>query len=142
MAHVTHPAEALRNAHTAWNARLYSQAARLVAPMTHVTDHSRGQLLTTRSMFHRWMRETVAFASNAQIVDARYVDGGDWVTAMLRVTGTQDGPLGDFPPSFERFSLDVCEVWHFDAAGLADEGHVYADGLGLLLQLGHLAQMA
>jgi len=32
----------------------------------------------------------------------------------------------------------VCEVWHFNADGLADEGHNYSDGLGLLMQLGHL----
>ncbi len=134
--------EALREAHLAWNARLYSRAALVVAPITLVTDHSRGQLLTSRSMVHRWLREWVMVASNVQVRDARYVDGGDWVTAMYHLAGTQDGPLGDFPASSERFLLDVCETWRFNADAQAVEGHFYADGLGLLLQLGHLAQPA
>ena len=134
--------EALREAHLAWNARLYSRAALLAAPLTMVTDHYRGQLLTTRSMFDRWLREWVAVASNVQLVEARYVEGGDWVTAMYRLTGTQDGALGHFPPSGERFSLDVCETWRFNADGYAVEGHFYTDGLGLLLQLGHLEHTA
>ena len=43
-----------------------------------------------------------------------------------------------FPASNKPFSLDVCEVWHFNANGEADEGHNYSDGLGLAIQLGHL----
>lgn len=43
-----------------------------------------------------------------------------------------------FPASGKPFSLDVCEIWRFGPDGLADEGHNYSDGLGLLMQLGHL----
>jgi hypothetical protein len=34
--------------------------------------------------------------------------------------------------------LDVCEVWRFNTNGEAIEGHNYSDGLGLLMQLGHM----
>jgi hypothetical protein len=56
----------------------------------------------------------------------------------FRAVGTQDGQMMMFPASSKPFSLDVCEVWHFNANGEADEGHNYSDGLGLLMQLGHL----
>jgi len=57
---------------------------------------------------------------------------------MFRVVGTQDGPMDTFPPSGRQYSLDVCEVWRFDADGVGIEGHNYSDGLGLLVQLGHV----
>jgi hypothetical protein len=76
------------------------------------------------------------------IVDVLYIDGGSHVTAMFRVVGTQDGsidaPMGTFAPSGRQYSLDVCEVWRFDAEGVGVEGHNYSDGLGLLVQLGHV----
>ncbi len=134
--------EAVRNAHTAWNARLYSRAALLVAPLTHVTDHGRGRLVTSRAGYHRWLVETVETASNVQVRDARYLEGAGWVTAMYRLAGTQDGPLGEWPATHEHFSLDVCETWHFDASGQAVEGHLYYDLFKLLAGLGHLLELA
>jgi hypothetical protein len=71
-------------------------------------------------------------------LDARYFDAGDYVTAQFHIVGTQDEPLMAFPVSGKPFSLGVCEVWHFYTDGQADEGHNYSDGLGLLMQLGHL----
>ena len=77
-------------------------------------------------------------SSDIRIVDAQYIAADDWVTARFRAIGTQDGPLQAFPASNKPFSLDVCEVWHFGANDQADEGHNYSDGLGMLMQLGHL----
>jgi hypothetical protein len=61
-------------------------------------------------------------------------------TARFRAVGVQDGPMpvSPFPASHRPFSLDVCEVWRFGPDGKAVEGHNYSDGLGLLMQLGHV----
>ena len=83
-------------------------------------------------------------SSDIKLVDARYIDGGEYVTAIFHGVGTQDGPMAGTPfgPSGKAFSLDVCEVWRYNANGEAIEGHNYSDGLGLLMQLGHMSPPA
>ncbi len=132
--------DTLRAAHDAFNARDFgASAGRLLAPGGTLTDHGRGAAFTGPDELIGWMEGFAATSSDIRIVDARYIDGGDWVTAMFRAVGTQDGPMEDmFPASNKSYSLDVCETWHFGVDGLADEGHNYSDGLGLLMQLGHL----
>jgi hypothetical protein len=100
--------------------------------------------MTNRQEFRAWMDAFKTTSSNMTIVDAQYIDGGDYVTARFRAVGVQDGPLSGipFPASNKPYSLDVCEVWHFNGNGEADEGHNYSDGLGLLMQLGHMSAPA
>ena len=128
----------LRAAHEAFSAHDFGQAATVAAPTTKIVDHGRGLTLASREEFRGWLAAFVVMSSDMRIVDAQYIDAGDWVTARFRAVGTQSGPLQAFPASNKPFSLDVCEVWHFDANGEADEGHNYSDGLGMLMQLGHL----
>jgi steroid delta-isomerase-like uncharacterized protein len=130
--------QTMRNAHQAFSAKKLDQAQQLVAAQVRFTDHGRGQVLNGQSEFRGWMESHFAMSSDMRIIDARYIDAGDYVIAQFRAVGIQDGPLLAFPASGKPFSLDVCEVWHFDADGLTDEGHNYSDGLGLLMQLGHL----
>lgn len=131
--------DALRAGHEAFNARDFKASARnLLAEGAEFTDHGRGITLHGRDEFVGWLEGFMAMSSDLQIVDARYIDGGDYVTATFRGVGTQDGPMQTFPASNKPYSLDICEVWHFGSDGLADEGHNYSDGLGLLMQLGHL----
>jgi hypothetical protein len=131
--------ETLRKAHEAFSAHDHERASRLASPRIDFTDHGRGQKLRSRQEFLAWLKAFEAIASDVRLVDARYIDGGDWVTAQFRAVGTQDGPMDKLPPSGKRFTLDVCEVWHFNAQGEADEGHNYSDAMGLMIQLGHLA---
>lgn len=128
----------LRAAHEAFSMHDFATSATAVAPTTLVIDHGRRLTMASRTEFQGWLEARAAVASDIRIVDAQYIDAGDWVTARFRAIGTQDGPLPPFPASHKPFSLDVCEVWHFGPDGLADEGHNYSDGLGLLMQLGHL----
>jgi len=130
--------EILRNAHQAFNAKNFDQASKLVAVTTKVIDHGRNLTLNSRQEFRGWMEAFFAMASDIKLVDAHYIDDGDYVTAQFRAVGKQDGPLLAFPASQKSFSLDVCEVWRFNANGEAVEGHNYSDGLGLLIQLGHI----
>ncbi|MBX3053162.1 MAG: nuclear transport factor 2 family protein [Caldilineaceae bacterium] len=132
--------EAVRSAHQAFTAQDFDRAQRLVAATTQVTDHGRGQSMGTRAEFRSWMESFYEMSSDMQLVDTRYIDAGEWVVAQFRAVGTQDGPMGPFPASGKPYSLDICELWHFNGDGEADEGHNYSDGLGLAMQLGHLPQ--
>ncbi len=134
--------ETLRAAHDAFSTNDLDRAAGLVATDARVTDYGNNRSVGSREEFRGWMEGFHSMASDIRIVDATYHDGGDWVTARFRVVGTQDGPAGEFPASGRSFSLDVCEVWHFNADGNADEGYNYSDSLGLLMQLGHIGQPA
>lgn len=127
-------------AHDAFNARGFEAAAKgLLEESGTVTDHSMGATFGGQDEFAQWQRDFVAWSSDTQIVNAEYIEADDYAIAMYQTVGTQDGPMGPFPASGESFSLDVCEVWHFATDGLADEGHIYYDGLRLLMQLGHIA---
>ena len=128
----------LRAAHEAFSAHDFDKAVAMMPSTVKVVDYSRGMMMSTRDDFRDWLAARGATSSDIKIVDAQYIDAGDWVTARFRAVGTQDGPMAPFPASNKPFSLDVCEVWHFNANGQADEGHNYSDGLGLLMQLGHL----
>lgn len=132
--------ETLRSAHQAFNAQDFDHAQRLVAATAQVTDHGRGQVMGSRAEFRGWMESFFVMSSDMKLVDARYIDANEWVIAQFRAVGIQDGPMGPFPASGKPYSLDICEVWHFNADGEADEGHNYSDGLGLAMQLGHLPQ--
>jgi hypothetical protein len=134
--------ERLRAGHDAFSVKDFQKAATLVAQECTIVDHGKGATLRSRDEFLGWMEQFTVGSSDIRIVDAQYIDGGEWVTARFRAVGKQDGPLGTFPPSNLPFSLDVCEVWRFDSDGNAVEGHNYSDTLGLLIQLGHIQPAA
>ena len=131
--------EILQRAHQAFSKGDHAQAAQLVESECQFVDHGRNMSATGREGFRGWLDAHKTVASNMQIVDASYIDGGEYVTAQFRAVGNQDGPMAGFPASGREFSLDVCEVWRFNAEGQAIEGHNYSDGLGFLIQTGHLA---
>jgi steroid delta-isomerase-like uncharacterized protein len=130
----------LRKAHEAFSAHNFDAAEKLVASSAKVIDHGRNQTMTGRQEFRGWMEAFTHMSSDMTIADARYIDAGDTVIAQFRAVGKQDGPMAGTPfgPSNKSYSLDVCEVWHFNDKGEAVEGHNYSDGYGLLLQLGHM----
>jgi hypothetical protein len=132
--------ETLRKAHEAFSVGNIDEAIKVLATNGTMTDHGRGQLYHSRDEFKNMLASFVQMSSDIKIVDAQYIDGGDWVTAQFRAVGIQDGPMAGTPfgASNKPFSLDVCEVWHFNEQGEAIEGHNYSDGLGLLMQLGHM----
>lgn len=128
----------LREAHQAFNERRHEDAATVMGPDAVFTDHGNGITTRSHSEFVAWLSAFTAASSDIAIRDAVYIDGGDWVTATFQAEGVQDGPLASFPPTGKRFTLDVCEVWHFAGGGPADEGHSYSGVVPMLIQLGHL----
>ena len=129
----------LKTAHEAFSAGDLDAAEMLVAPVTKFTDHGRNLCSGTRTEFRGWLESHKAMSSDMRIVDATYTAGDSWVTARFRAVGTQDGPLGPFPASGKPFSIEVCEVWHFNEDGQSDEGHDYSDAVGVMVQLGHIS---
>lgn len=130
--------EIVRRAHQTFSQKDHGAAAKLVAEKCKIIDHGRGMTLSSRAEFRGWLDAFHQMSSDMILVDAKYIDAGEWVTAQFRAVGTQDGPMDQFPASGKKYSLDVCEVWRFNDKGEAIEGHNYSDGLGLLIQLGHI----
>jgi steroid delta-isomerase-like uncharacterized protein len=128
----------LRSAHEAFSRGDFETATSLVAANVVHTDHGRNAVFTGPAEFRGWMEAFKSSSSDMTLVDATYIDAGDTVVAQFRAVGVQDGPMEPFPASNKPYSLDVCEIWHFNAAGQAVEGHNYSDGLGMLVQLGHI----
>lgn len=133
---------ALRAAHDAFSLRDTARSAQIAAPDLHFVDHGRGAILSSPAEFQGWLEGLLAMSSDMTLVDQQYIAAGDWVTARFRAIGIQDRPMPPFPASGMPYSLDVCEVWRFGPDGKAVEGHNYSDGLGLLVQLGHLPALA
>ena len=73
-----------------------------------------------------------------KIVEGEYIDAGDWVTARFRVIGVQDGPMPPFPASNKPFPSTYARYGTLTPADRPIKGHNYSDGLGMLMQLGHL----
>ena len=58
--------------------------------------------------------------------------------ARFIARGTNDGPVGPFSASGKKWTLPMCEMWHFDTAGRVVGGEIYYDQASLLTQLGRL----
>jgi hypothetical protein len=65
------------------------EAMKLVASKTKVVDHARGLTLNSREEFRGWMEGFFQMSSDIKLVDARYIDGGEWVTAQFRGVGAE-----------------------------------------------------
>ena len=79
----------------------------------------------------------VAGFSDAKMTDVVIHDGGDTVVVEFIGIGTNDGPLGDLPPTGKHASQHICEVHRFGPDGKVIGGRSYYDWLGILTQLGH-----
>jgi steroid delta-isomerase-like uncharacterized protein len=131
--------DTLRAAHNAMADRDPVPVTAMMRPDVVVYGHAAGQTFKSADEFAQFLNVYYTMSSDIRLVDAEYIAAGDKVVAQFRAIGTQDGPFLGFPASGRPFSLDVAEIWTFDKEGYAIEGHNYADTLGLLIQLGHVA---
>ncbi|MGC4047524.1 MAG: nuclear transport factor 2 family protein [Armatimonas sp.] len=125
-------------AHDLFNAGNNAAIEAFAAPDFRLTDYGKGMTCTTPAEFRGWLDSHKEMSADMQIVDPVYVAAGDWVIARFRAVGHQTGPLGPFPATGKPFSMDVCEVWRFNEAGLAVEGYDYSNFANVATQLGHL----
>ena len=138
----TNNVEALRAAHESWNRRDFAGLVRNAAEGLVYTDNARGLKLNSRDKFLEWTEAWAKAFSDGQITNPEYIDAGDIVVARFTVEGTNDGPLGSFPPSGRRISLQFCEICQLDKQGRVVSGGCYYDQYTLLTQLGHVQPLA
>jgi steroid delta-isomerase-like uncharacterized protein len=83
------------------------------------------------SYFQGWL----ASCSDESVEPTGFYDAGTTVVVEGVMRGTNDGPLGTFPPTGRKFDLPYCEVFHLED-GLVSRYRVYADFTNLMAQLG------
>jgi steroid delta-isomerase-like uncharacterized protein len=130
-----------RAGHEAFNQRDFEAMTRQYADSITWTDHAQGRTFSTPREFKEdFLPGWVEASSDIRITDPRYLDAGQTVVCTFTVVGTNDGPLGPFPTTGKRFTLPLCELWHFDPGGRVVGGDLYYDQVSLLTQLGLLPQ--
>lgn len=101
-----------------------------------MTDHARGITLTPREEIRAWMAELIAASSDSKVSIERVFDAGDGVISVLRMDGTNDGPMGPMPATGRRFSVRGVEILRFDERGRIVAHDNFFDQLSVLTQLG------
>jgi steroid delta-isomerase-like uncharacterized protein len=134
-------ADTYRAGHEAFNRRDFTAMTSHYADSIAWTDHSQGRTFTTPQQFRDdFLTGWVQASSDIRITGPRYLDAGQTMVCTFTVEGTHDGPLGPFPATGRRFTLPLCELWHFDTSGRVVGGDLYYDQVSLLTQLGLLPQ--
>jgi steroid delta-isomerase-like uncharacterized protein len=133
--------ETYRAGHQAFNRRDFQAMTSHYADLIAWTDHAQGRTFTTPAEFREdFLPGWVQASSDIRITDPRYLDAGQTMVCTFTVVGTHDGPLGPFPATGRRFTLPLCEMWHFDSSGRVIGGDLYYDQVSLLTQLGLMPQ--
>jgi steroid delta-isomerase-like uncharacterized protein len=130
-----------RAGHEAFNQRDFGAMTQQFAESIGWTDHAQGRTFRSPEEFRtEFLANWVRSSGDIRITDPRYIDAGPTVVCRFTVEGRQDGPLGPFPATGNRFVLPLCEMWHFDPSGRVVGGDLYYDQVSLLAQLGLLPQ--
>ena len=133
--------EAHRAGHDAFNQSDFVAMTKQYADGISWTDHSQGRTFTTSQEFRDdFLPGWVTASSDIRITASRYFDAGQTVASTFTVAGVHDGPLGGIPATGKEFTLELCELWHFDRDGQVVGGDLYYDQVSLLMQLGLMPQ--
>ncbi|EHK54370.1 ester cyclase [Allomesorhizobium alhagi] len=76
-----------------------------------------------------------AFPDNLATIEPVTVSEGDFIVNRWLFEGTHLGPLGKIPPTGKKVSIEGLDITRI-AKGKVAETWVYADNLGMLMQLG------
>jgi SnoaL-like polyketide cyclase len=121
-----------------FNERDWDSVAATLAEECELVDHARGLTVKGREQWIKTVKGWVAGQSDARIIDARVIDGGDASVLLFSGVGTNDGPLGPLPATGRPLNLPFCEVKFWDASGRTTRAEWYYDQVGMLVQLGHM----
>ena len=111
------------------------------APDVVYTDHARGETIHgVEAVIEDYRAWTEAF-SDGRIEEAVFDQAGDLSVARFIGRGTQDGPLGPFPPTGEMAETSFCDVARFNDDGQIVAEDFYYDQLSMLTQLGHIPDL-
>jgi steroid delta-isomerase-like uncharacterized protein len=96
-----------------------------------------GIAVTSLDDFKAFLRSDFAVVPDSEVTCPLVVVEGDHVATWCRYEGTQQGPMGPFPPSGKRMSLDFASFLRFEDGKIAEMWVVW-DNLTALTQLGHV----
>jgi steroid delta-isomerase-like uncharacterized protein len=113
-------------------------AVKVFAESATFIDHARGLVLQGRDQIKEWMVEWRRTFPDARCTDIDYLETGNATIARLTGRATNDGPLGDLPPTGRKVVLPVCDIHECDSEGRVVRGDIYYDRLSVLEQLGHM----
>jgi ketosteroid isomerase-like protein len=127
-----------RTAHEEFNRRDWEAMAQRFAEDVTYTDHGRDVTAKSRQEMVEWLKAWPEMLSDAAVSEPTYYDAGTTTIATFTGRGTNDGPLGPFPPSGQRISWPLCEVLTWDAEGRCTSGELFYDQMTILVQAGHM----
>lgn len=130
--------EIVRRFVEAMNERRFDDLDELVSP--DVVRHSPstpGLEVRNLDQFKDFLRQDLTSVPDAMQEIRMMVAEGDLVAVWAGYSGTQDGPLGPFPPTGRPVEIDFAGFLRLEE-GLITEIHVVWDNLNMLVQLGHM----
>jgi steroid delta-isomerase-like uncharacterized protein len=133
--------EALRNSFECWNRRDFEGSVRDLSDNCTYTDHARGETIRGKQNIKDYFQSWAMSFSDGKTVNVNFLEAGDTVVCRFTADGTNDGPMGNLPPTNRRASFAFCEIFNFDKNGKITSGECYYDMYGVLAQLGHLKPM-
>jgi len=122
----------------AWNSRQVEAFDALIAPdVVRHCEATPGVEVRTLAQVKEFLRQDSAVFPDSVQTPKLLVAEGDLVAAWTTYEGTQQGPMGPFPPSGRRARFDFGAVFRI-AGGRIAEWWVTWDNMTVLRALGHL----
>ncbi len=119
------------------NARDYATLRQILAPdFVRHCQATPDVVIQTSGQFIDYLKADATVFPDSRQTLQRVVAEGDQVGFVVTYEGTQEGPMGPFPPSHKKMHLDVGGVFRI-ADGKLAELWVTWDNLAALTQLGH-----
>jgi steroid delta-isomerase-like uncharacterized protein len=122
----------------AWNNREADMFDQLVAAdvVRHCQATPAVEIHNVAQLKDFFRQDSAIFPDSVQTI-THLVAQSDFVAAWCRYEGTQQGPMGLFPPSDARVNFDFGAVFRMESGKIA-EWWVTWDNMTILRQLGHL----
>lgn len=130
--------ETVRKQFEAFNRRDIDWGIQAYAENAIANDRATGETYKGRDEIKTWLSTYLMSASDGKITLENVIDAGDTVVVQARFEGTNDGPLGPLPATGRHFSVEFCDLVHFNDQGEIVKDEDYFDQLTLLTQLGHM----
>ena len=128
----------IRRFFDAWNSRQPDAFDELIAPdVVRHCEATPGIEARSLDQIKEFLRQdTTVFPDSVQTIKLLIAEG-DLVAAWATYKGTQQGPMGPFPPSGRKAQFDFGAVFRIEGGKIA-EWWVTWDNMTILRALGHL----
>jgi steroid delta-isomerase-like uncharacterized protein len=99
------------------------------------SDATPGPAITSRDAFIKLQESYLVSMPDQHVAMERMVAEGDYVAVLATYSGTQTGPMGDFPPTGKSIAVHFISLFRIED-GMIAELWVEWDNLAILEQLG------